>query len=97
MVWSSSLLLFSPWIELRGQLVQKLLFFLEADFGEIGWFCIITFFRGGLFLQKRTTGAVGRNSKDEPSAFLGSGPSCCCRRKDKVINEYNMIVLENYW
>jgi hypothetical protein len=36
-VWSSSLLLFSPWIELRGQLVQKLLFFLEADFGEIGW------------------------------------------------------------
>ena len=26
---------------------------LEADFGEIGWFCITTFFKGGEFLQKK--------------------------------------------
>ena len=32
---------------------------LEADFGEIGWFCITTFFKGGEFLQKSTTGAGG--------------------------------------
>jgi hypothetical protein len=58
---------------------------LEADFGEIGWFCITTFFKGGEFLQKRTTGAGGRNSKLEPSSFVGSGPSCCCKETEQVI------------
>jgi hypothetical protein len=60
---------------------------LEADFGEIGWFCITTFFRGGEFLQKRTTGAGGKNSKGEPSSLVGSGPSCCCRRQSRLSRE----------
>jgi hypothetical protein len=58
---------------------------LEADFGEIGWFCIRTFFRGGEFLQKSTTGAGGKNSKGEPSSFVGSGPSCCYEETEQVI------------
>jgi hypothetical protein len=58
---------------------------LEADFGEIGWFCITTFFKDGEFLQKRTTGAGGKNSKGEPSSFVGSGPSCCCKETEQVI------------
>jgi hypothetical protein len=58
---------------------------LEADFGDIGWFCITTFFRGGEFLQKRTTGAGGRNSKGEPSSLVGSGPSCCCKETEQDI------------
>jgi hypothetical protein len=58
---------------------------LEADFGEIGWFCITTFFKGGEFLQKSTTGAGGKNSKGEPSSFVGSGPSCCCQEMEQVI------------
>jgi hypothetical protein len=57
---------------------------LEADFGEIGWFCITTFFKGGEFLQKRTTGAGGKNSKGEPSSFVGSGPSSCCKETEQV-------------
>src|SRR3954468_13890690 len=56
---------------------------LEADLGEIGWLCIITFFRGVEFLQKRTTGAAGKNSKGEPSSCVGSGPSCCCRKTEQ--------------
>src|SRR3954470_4357299 len=55
--------------------------FLEADCGVIGCFCIMTFFKGGEFLQKRTTGAGGRNSKGEPSLCVGSGPFCCCKEK----------------
>src|SRR3954465_10756132 len=57
---------------------------LEADLGEIGWLCIMTFFKGGEFLQKRTTGAGGKNSKGEPSLCVGSGPSCCCKEKEWV-------------
>jgi hypothetical protein len=58
---------------------------LEADCGDIGWFCITTFFKGGEFLQKRTTGAGGKNSKGEPSPCVGSGPSCCCKKTERVI------------
>jgi hypothetical protein len=58
---------------------------LEADCGEIGWFCITTFVRGGEFLQKRTTGAGGRNSKGEPLSFVGSGPFCCCKETEQDI------------
>src|SRR3954462_4946324 len=59
--------------------------FLEADLGDIGWVCITTFFKGGEFLQKRTTGAGGRNSKLEPSSFVGAGPSCCCKETEQFI------------
>ena len=58
---------------------------LEADCGDIGWFCITTFLKGGEFLQKRTTGAGGKNSKGEPSLCVGSGPSCCCKKTEQVI------------
>ena len=58
---------------------------LEADCGDIGWFCITTFLKGGEFLQKRTTGAGGKNSKGEPSPWVGSGPSCCCKKAERVI------------
>lgn len=64
---------------------SEVVLLLEADFGEIGWFCITTFFKGGEFLRKRTTGAGGKNSKGEPSSFVGSGPSCCCKETEQVI------------
>jgi hypothetical protein len=35
--------------------------FLEADWGVIGWSFVATFFKNGEFLQKRITGAGGRN------------------------------------
>jgi hypothetical protein len=63
--------------EARGAAGLEDALLLEADFGEIGWPCITTFFKGGEFLQKRTTGAGGRNLKGEPSSCTGSGPSCC--------------------
>ena len=56
---------------------------LGAGFGEIGWLCITTFFKGGMPLQKRTTGAGGTNAKGEPSAFVGAGPSCCCEETEQ--------------
>jgi hypothetical protein len=70
---------FLAWIEARGATGPEDALLLGADFGEIGWLCIITFFRGGELCQKRTAGAGGRNLKGEPSACTGSGPSCCCK------------------
>jgi hypothetical protein len=70
---------------------------LEADFGEIGWFCITTFFRGGEFLQKRTTGAGGKNSKGEPSSFVGSGPSCCCRETGQIIERITVSCIRKIY
>src|SRR4051812_44361850 len=61
---------------------------LGADLGEIGWLCIITFFRGGEFLQKRATGAGGKNSKGEPSSCVGSGPSCCYRETGQSYEDH---------
>jgi hypothetical protein len=70
---------FLAWIEARGATGPEDALLLGADFGEIGWLSIMTFFRGGELWQKRTTGAGGRNLKGEPSACMGSGPSCCCQ------------------
>jgi hypothetical protein len=42
--------------------------------------CRITFTKGGASLPKSTTGAVGANSKEVPSSFVGSGPSCACKK-----------------
>jgi hypothetical protein len=70
---------------------------LEADFGEIGCFCIKTFFRGGEFLQKRTTGAGGKNSKGEPSSFTGSGPSSCCEEFEQVIERIMVSCLKKIY
>jgi hypothetical protein len=41
-------------------------------------------FEGGVaFLPKRTTGAIGKKQKGDPSSFVGSEPSSCCRNKMK--------------
>jgi hypothetical protein len=45
---------------------------------------MMAFDGGGAFLPKRTMGATGENWKVEPSSFLGSGPSSCCKE-----NEWN--------
>lgn len=66
-------------VKARGATDPEDALLLGADFGEIGWLCIIIFFRGGEFWQKRTTGAGGRNTKGDPSACVGVGPSCCCQ------------------
>jgi hypothetical protein len=50
-----------------------------VDFAEPGWIHMIAFDRGGAFLPKWTTRATGENVKAEPSSFLGSGPSSCCK------------------
>jgi hypothetical protein len=57
-------------------------FRLGVGFTELGWICMMTFDGGGAFLPKRTTGASGENWKVEPSSFLGSGPSSCCRENE---------------
>jgi hypothetical protein len=36
---------------------------------------------GGAFLLKRTTGAIGEKWKGNPSSFVGSVPSSCCRNR----------------
>ena len=84
--------------EARGAAGPEDTLLLEADFGEIGWLCITTFFRGGEFVQKRTTGAGGRNLKGEPSSCTGSGPSCCCKktepgykRKEIIVSHFKII------
>jgi hypothetical protein len=43
---------------------------------------MIPFEGGGVFLPKSTTGAIGENRKTDPSSFLGSGPSSCCRKRE---------------
>jgi hypothetical protein len=59
-------------------------FCLGVGFIELGWIRMMAFDRGSEFLLKRTMGATGENWKVEPSSFLGSGPSSCCRE-----NEWN--------
>jgi hypothetical protein len=44
---------------------------------------------GGAFLPKRTTGATGKKQKGDPSSFIGSGPSSCCRNKERNQKESN--------
>jgi hypothetical protein len=44
---------------------------------------------GGAFLPKRTTGATGKKQKGDPSLFIGSGPSSCCRNKEQNQKESN--------
>jgi hypothetical protein len=59
--------------------MSEVRFRLGADFAEPGWIRMMTFDRGGALLLKRTMGATGENVKVEPSSFLGSEPSSCCR------------------
>jgi hypothetical protein len=69
---------------------------LGADFSEIGWLCITTFFKGGELLQKRTTGAGGRNLKGEPSSGTGSGPSCCYKETEQGYKDHCKPLQENF-
>jgi hypothetical protein len=84
---------FLAWVEARGATGPEDALFLEADFGEIGWPCIMTCFRDGEFRQKSTTGAGGRNVKGEPSACLGSGPSCSCR---EIEPRFQTTIMNNH-
>jgi hypothetical protein len=59
--------------------MSEVRFRLGVDFAKPGWIRMMAFDEGGAFLPKRTTGATGENVKVEPSSFLGSGPSSCCR------------------
>jgi hypothetical protein len=43
-----------------GAAVWRTLFYLRANFEQLGWQFSIIFNIGGAFLQKRTTGAAGR-------------------------------------
>ena len=79
----------------RGAAGPEEILLLEADSGEIGWLCITTFFKGGELLQKRTTGAGGRNSKGEPSSCVGSGPSCCCKETELGYKNHCKPLQEN--
>jgi hypothetical protein len=63
--------------------MSEVCFRLGADFAEPGWILMIAFDGGGTFLPKRTMGAIGENLKVEPSSFLGSGPSSCCRENKR--------------
>jgi hypothetical protein len=63
-----------------GAATSKDCFCLGVNFVVPGWIRMIPFDGGGAFLPKRTTGATGENWKGEPSSFLGSGPSSCCRK-----------------
>ena len=38
---------FLTWVEARGATDPEDALLLGADFGEIGWLCIMTFFKGG--------------------------------------------------
>jgi hypothetical protein len=55
-------------------------FRLGVNFVVLGWIRMMPFEGGGAFLPKRTTGATSENWKLDPSSFLGSGPSSCCKK-----------------
>jgi hypothetical protein len=63
-----------------GEAISEDRFRLGVSFVVPGWIWMIPFDGGGAFLPKGTTGATGENWKVEPSSFLGSGPSSCCRK-----------------
>jgi hypothetical protein len=50
---------------------------------------------GGAFLPKRTTGAIGKNWKIDPSSFLGSGPSSCCKRVNGIRKGFSEVKRRN--
>jgi hypothetical protein len=56
---------------------------------------MILFEGGGAFLLKRTTGAIGENWKLDPSLFLGSGPSSCCKRVNGIRKGFSEVKRKN--
>jgi hypothetical protein len=63
----------------RGAEASEDCFRLGVSFAVLGWICMMLFEGGGAFLPKRTIGAIGEKRKGDPSSFVGSGPSSCCR------------------
>jgi hypothetical protein len=63
--------------------LASLQIFLTIIFLALVWArgAAMAFDGGGAFVPKRTMGAIGENWKVEPSSFLGSGPSSCCRKR----------------
>jgi hypothetical protein len=49
---------------------------------------------GGAFLPKRTTGAISEKRKGNPSSFVGSGPSSCCRNERRNQKGFNKVKRE---
>jgi hypothetical protein len=72
----------------RGAAMSEDRFRLGVNFVVPGWIRMILFDVGGAFFPKRTKGATGENWKVEPSSFLGSEPSSCCR-ESKWVQEKN--------
>jgi hypothetical protein len=50
---------------------------------------------GGAFFPKRTIGTIGENWKLDPSSFLGSGPSSCCKRVNGIRKEFSKVKRRN--
>jgi hypothetical protein len=74
----------------RGAAASEDCFRLGVSFAVLGWICMMLFEGGGAFLPKRTTGAISEKRKGDPSSFIGSGPSSCCRngkQNQKGINK----------
>jgi hypothetical protein len=65
----------------RGATASEDCFRLGVSFAVLGWICMMLFEGGGTFLPKRTTGAIGKKKKGDPSSFVGSGPSSCYRNR----------------
>jgi hypothetical protein len=63
----------------RGAAASEDCFRLGVNFAVLGWICMMLFEGGGAFLPKRATGAIGEKRKGDPSSFVSSGPSSCCR------------------
>jgi hypothetical protein len=67
---------------------------LGVSFAVLGWICMMLFEGGGAFLPKRTTGAIGEKRKGDPSSFVGSGPSSCCRNERQDQKGFNKVKSE---
>jgi hypothetical protein len=65
----------------QGATASEDCFRLGVSFAVLGWICMMLFEGGGMFLPKRTIGAIGKKQKGDPSSFVGSGPSSCCRNR----------------
>jgi hypothetical protein len=73
----------------RGATASEDRFRLGVGLAVLGLICIMLFEGGGAFLPKRTTGAIGKKQKGDPSSFIGSGPSSCCRNKERNQKGFN--------
>jgi hypothetical protein len=57
---------------------------LGVNFVVLGWIYMILFDGGGVFLPKRTTGAISDNWKTDPSSFLVLGHPPAAERVNRI-------------